>query len=557
VSQSVATGLLAPFASAGVLSSADLHVARRLGSIVGEADESVLLAAAFAVRGPRLGHVCVDLTAVSTTVTVEGDDEADLSALPWPSVESWLAAVAASPLVADRGPLHLEGTLLYLDRYWREERQVAADLLARVSTEDPVPSVVDKQQLAVATAASRLLTVIAGGPGTGKTTTIAKIIERLKTDAAASGSAEPLIALAAPTGKAAARLQEATGHKAMTLHRLLGYRPGKAARFKHDRSNRLPHDVVIVDETSMVSLTHMARLLEAVRPDARLVLVGDPDQLASVEAGAVLGDIVASELPDTVVLDKGYRFAGGIQLLAEAIKRGDPDEVISVLDAGHDDVVWIDADPTTATEAQLAPIRDAVVTAGTAVVEAARAGDGEAALAALGKFRLLCAHRRGPYGVTTWTARVESWLSDALGEHGPRRVWYPGQPLLFTTNDYGLRLFNGDTGVVIQKPDGSLRAVFERDGKLVELSPHRLDGLQTVHAMTIHRAQGSQFGLAAVVLPAAASQVVTRELLYTALTRPAQAVLVIGSREAINAAVAQPIGRASGLATRVRTSAGG
>ena len=533
--------VLAAFHEAGVLADADLHVARCLADIAGESDELAVLAAAFAVRAPRLGHVCSDLTTLSTTVTVETDDSFDVSTLPWPDANEWLATVRASSLSQDGGPLHLEGDLLYLDRYWREERQVANDLLSRASDE-AVTDDVDSQARAVETAATRRLTVIAGGPGTGKTTTVAKIIERLRAD-----NANVLIALAAPTGKAAARLQEATNHPASTLHRLLGWKPGNPSRFRHNRWNRLPHDVVIVDETSMVSLTQMARLLEAVRPDARVVLVGDPDQLASVEAGAVLGDIVASDLPNIVTLDRTYRFKGGIAQLAAATKAGDPDKVIDVLSAGHDDVIWLDVDPATASDSELAPIKDAVVEWGTTLTEAALRGDAEAALAALNQFRVLCAHRKGPYGVSTWTAKIESWLADALGPDGPRRGWYPGQPLLFTENDYGLRLFNGDTGVVAQTADGGLRAVFERDGTLLELSPHRLSSVQTVLAMTIHKAQGSQFGEAVFVVPPPASAMLTAELFFTAATRVRRRAVLVGSEHAVHKAVVAKVPRASGV----------
>ena len=309
----------------------------RLARFAGEADERVLLAAALAVRAPRLGHVYVDLATVRHTATVDVDVPVDLQTLPWPDPPAWVAALLGSPLVAngengpDVRPLRLIGSWLYLDRYWREERQVAADLAVRAehsfgrrrpgsAARRPGPAVPrrrterrgrpDRQRLAAAVAVLRPLTVVAGGPGTGKTTTVARILALLDEQAQAAGAPPPLVALTAPTGKAAARLEEAVhqeaatldvadelrsrllGTKASTLHRLLGWQPGNRSRFRHHRGNRLPHDVVVVDETSMVSLSQMAKLVEAVRPDARLVLVGDPQQLASVEAGAVLGDIV-------------------------------------------------------------------------------------------------------------------------------------------------------------------------------------------------------------------------------------------------------------------------
>jgi len=584
-----ADGPLRTFNEAGALSAADVHVALRLGRLGSESDERVLLAAAFAVRGPRLGHVCVDLASVRESVIVEGDVPVDLQGLPWPAVDEWVAAVAGSGLVAvgaDRDlhrPLRFVGSRLYLDRYWREEQQVARDLLARAGAE-----VVDEwlgrlfvsdgdvddelQRDASRVAATRHLAVVAGGPGTGKTTTVARILALLHAHADAVGAPPPLVALAAPTGKAAARLEEAVHDEARrmdvsdevrarllavsasTLHRLLGWKPRNRARFRHDRTNRLPHEVVIVDETSMVSLSLMARLLEAVRPTARLVLVGDPEQLASVEAGAVLGDVVgpaapgAPLSPSIVVLRRVHRFGGAIASLATAVQDGDASRVLDVLRAGHEDVTWVETDVASALAAELAVVRWTVVSAGSALTAAALAGDGRAALDALASFRLLCAHRRGPHGVSTWTAQIEEWLADAVEGFEPGTGWYPGRPLLFSENDYGLQLFNGDTGVVVARPEaGGVTAVFERRGQLVELSPHRLGGVDTVHAMTVHKAQGSQFGSVALLLPDPSSPILTRELLYTAVTRAQRRLIVAGTEDAIRAAVERPIARASGL----------
>ena len=435
--------------------------------------------------------------------------------------------------------------------------------------------------------ATRHLAVVAGGPGTGKTTTVARILALLHEHADATGAPAPLVALAAPTGKAAARLQEAVHEEAAalevspevrdrllavsasTLHRLLGWKPRNRARFRHDRANRLPHEVVIVDETSMVSLSLMARLLEAVRPTARLVLVGDPEQLASVEAGAVLGDVVgpasvaaappAAPLASSiVVLRRVHRFGGAIADLAMAVQRGDAPAALAILRAGSDDVAWTETDVVRASATDLAPVRDAVVAAGCEVTAAALAGDGPAALAALGRFRVLCAHRRGDHGVATWTSRIEQWLADSVEGFSPTDTWYPARPLLFTENDYGLQLFNGDTGVIVASgagagdgdgdpSTGGVRAVFERRGGIVELSPHRLAGVETVHAMTVHKAQGSQFDTVALLLPDPQSPILTRELLYTAITRARRRLLIAGTEDALTAAIERPIARASGL----------
>ena len=649
-----APGLLAAFNAAGVLSAADVHVALRFGRFAAEVDERVLLAAALAVRAPRLGHVHVDLATVRHTATVDVDVPVDLQALPWPDPPAWVAALLGSPLVAngedgpaDR-PLRMIGSWLYLDRYWREERQVATDLAVRAehsfgavdvavlragldrlfqSGESP-----DWQRLAAAVAVLRPLAVVAGGPGTGKTTTVARILALLDEQARAAGAPAPLVALTAPTGKAAARLEEAVHEeaaqldvaddvrarllatKASTLHRLLGWQPGNRSRFRHHRGNRLPHDVVVVDETSMVSLSQMAKLVEAVRLDARLVLVGDQQQLASVEAGAVLGDIVgpaadrllmtpaaraalaeatgetiddesdnAPEAPATatsaatgvplpeyggkgtpaagpdeaaaigdgiVVLRRVHRFGGGIAALADAVRRGDADATIAALStAGDDDVSWIPVDLAGegTTAATLAAVREAAVDAGVAIAEAAGAGDGRAALEALAGFRMLCAHRRGPYGVATWSAQVEAWLGAAVPGFAAGGAWYVGRPLLVTENDYTLGLYNGDTGVVVATGGDRRAAVFERRGQVLEFSLARLSAVETVHVMTIHKSQGSQFDTVAALLPDPDSPILTRELLYTAVTRARRRLLLAGTEEAIRAAVTRPVARSSGL----------
>lgn len=577
----VTDGLLAAFNAAGVLGPADVHAALRFGALCGEASDEVLLAAALAVRAPRFGHVFADLSSVVSTVTVEPESGVDVAALPWPAADAWIAAVGASPLVAEGGPLRLVGSALYLERYWVQEGELAADLAARNAAAPAVDEALladglgrlfsdPAQARAGEVAVRRGLSVVAGGPGTGKTTTVARIAALLIEQGAG------LIALAAPTGKAAARLEEAVHAeaaelnasadtraavgqlRAQTLHRLLGRRPDSRSRFRHGRDNRLPHDVVIVDETSMVSLSMMASLVAAVRPGSRLVLVGDPGQLTSVEAGAVLGDIVASSaLADgVVVLERVHRFEGGIAALATAIAAGDEDSVMDLLLAGLDDVVWVDVDAATASADDLAEVRSIAVAAAADVVGCAQAGDAAGALAALERFRLLCAHRRGPHGAMTWMWELERWLAEGVPGFDPGTEWYVGRPLLVTENDYGLKLYNGDTGVVIAVGDdaagpGQVQAAFVRGGEPVRFAPTRLGAVDTVYAMTIHKAQGSQFGTVAVVLPDAGSAMLTRELLYTAVTRARERVLLVGDEASVRAAVARSAGRASGLASRL------
>jgi exodeoxyribonuclease V alpha subunit len=635
------SGVLRAFNDAGVLVAADVHVAQVLGRLGLTDDEDVLLAAALAVRGPRLGHVCVDLATVAETASSDLEIPVDLRALPWPQPEAWLARLAASALVdGDHAPLELDGGLLYLRRYWNEERAIAADLLeragrpelpadeevlaeglARLFPEVPGPGSgdgssaarsrrgspdddgPDLQRLAAAAALVRPFAVIAGGPGTGKTTTIARVLARLDEQALASGSDPPGVALAAPTGKAAARLEEAVREEALrlpvspetrsrlaslrgtTLHRLLGPAPGNRTRFRRNKLNRLAADVVVIDETSMVSLSLMSHVVEALRPEARLILVGDPEQLASVEAGAVLGDLVgpasrglrmrpparaalgrvtAADVPaedppgrtpigdGIVVLRRVHRFGGGIARLAATIQAGDAEGAVGILSAGEPDLLWLPVDPTEAGAVDAASaVRAVAVDVGGEVIEAARAGAAVEAVEALSRFRVLCAHRRGAAGAETWMATVEGWLAAEITGFANRPLWYPGRPLLITANDYSLRLYNGDTGVVVSAGSGRVVAAFERGGEVVTVSPTRLAAVDTVYAMTVHKSQGSQFDTVAIVLPRPDSPVLTRELLYTAVTRARRTVMVVGTPESVVAAVERPIARSSGLGPRL------
>jgi exodeoxyribonuclease V alpha subunit len=571
-----ATGLLREFAVAGVLSAADVHVALRLSRLGSERSEPVLLAAALAVRGVRTGSVCVDLATVADSVVP--DEEAPAVALRWPA--DW-TALDRSPLIA-RGaaapwrPLRLVDGLLYLDRYWQQEQLVRRELDERAARPAPqvelasLPALFpgpapDRQRLAVAVAAGRWVSVLTGGPGTGKTHTVARLL-RLLSD---QPGPAVRIALAAPTGKAAARLQESVQQQAAavglpldltasTLHRLLGWRPDSRSRFRHHAGNHLPFDVVVVDESSMVPLTLMARLLEAVRPTARLVLVGDPDQLTPVEAGAVLSDLVHRPAPagaeaglpaglaagdldldhqeqqqlrnGVVRLRVPHRYGAAIGGLAEAVRAGDADRVLELL--ATEDALAL-SPGTGRLEAEVRAV-------GAELRAAATAGDAGGSLALLERHRLLCAHRHGPWGVAHWNDRIGRWTQAAPGE------WHPGQPLLVTANDYENSLYNGDTGVVVATGDG-LRAAFSRGSgpELVPLS--RLSAVTTAHALTVHRSQGSQYESVTVLLPPATSPLLTRELLYTAVTRASRRVQVIGTEEAVRAAVGRQVVRASGL----------
>ncbi|YAL83143.1 exodeoxyribonuclease V subunit alpha [Dermacoccaceae bacterium W4C1] len=561
-----ATGVLAEANAAGLLTAADVHTATRVARLVNEDEDAVLLALALVCQAARSGSTGLDLAA-----TIRED-----VAIAWPDPGDWLDTVRSSAAVA-AGVLRVEFDLVYFDRYHELEKQVAADITARAAAEAvPAPqeallsaglqrlfpgSEADiDQRSAARAAAERRLTVLTGGPGTGKTTTVAKVLALLAEQADQSGRTQR-VALAAPTAKAAARLQEAVAHaaeglspqdqqrigrpEASTLHRLLGWRPDATSRFRHHRGNRLPHDVVVVDEASMISLTLMARLTEAVRDDARLLIVGDSDQLASVDAGAVLADLVAGltqEHPGVVRLRTVHRFGGGIGDLAAAIREGDADAALEVLHAGTDDVRFV-ADPQ--------ELRGELVEHAVQLRQFGVDGDGPSALALLRQQRLLAAHRTGPYGVSAWNRLIEQWVSEETGE----RFWtpmYPGRPVLVTANDYANGLLNGDTGIVVRRGDGALRAYLDSaTGQAQEVPAARLSQVETMHAMTVHKAQGSQADHVTVLLPEADSPLLTRELIYTGVTRAQKRVTVVGTDEVVRAAIDRRVQRATGLARRL------
>ncbi len=614
----IAGGLVGRFDAAGVLGVADVQAAQQLAFLGGADDPRIALAIALAVRGVRTGSVCVDLAHVHEAVFEADESTVDVSALPWPSVDEWIAALSSSPLVAlgpdgpAGRPLRLVGTLLYLERYWRDEQVVRTDVALRRSaplvTDDPgrvaevvarvfprvegpgglAPGEPDAQLAAAATAAATRLCVLSGGPGTGKTATVARILVALT-------MLDPglHIGLAAPTGKAAARMTEAVrsalagidaipqpvldrlaGLRAGTVHALLGWRPDSTTRFAHDRWHPLPHDLVVVDEMSMVSLSLMARLLEATRPDARLLLVGDPDQLASVEAGAVFADIGALARaedptgtsatrtalealvppvdrpvlarPGLVDLRHTWRFGGAIAELAAGIRAGDVDGVLGLLDRLGDgaNVAFHPAGPHPR-DTGYADLRARVRAWGDDLADRCAHADGPGALAVVSRHRVLCVHRRGPAGVETWNRVLRGWLGRAGTD--PMGI---GEPLMATRQDRALRVFNGDIGAVLATPSGPRLALAGVGDDIRLLAPMQLSGLVATYASTVHKAQGSQFDQVSVILPDAGSPLLTRELLYTAVTRASGLVHLYGSREAIVRAVSRPANRASGLARR-------
>ena len=561
---------LQPWREAGVLDAAEVHIASSLASRVGESRPHVVLALALAVAAPRSGHVALDPehareSAMREAERVDDDARATVAALAWPvETAAWLREVQDSPLAPD--VLRVEHGLIYLRRFHDLEISVADRLIALASEPTSAPEAIDDlsermhlddgQRQAVRTCLASRLGVLVGGPGTGKTRTVATILAALLRDE----NAAPRIALAAPTGKAAARMGESIANAAAlletsdpdladsmrqvrpsTVHRLLGVRRGSAA-FRHNASDPLHHDVVIIDEASMMSLPLSASLLEALSASTRLILVGDPDQLASVEAGSVLADLVAARGPISscvAELTANHRFDAGSAIgeLAAAVRRGDVEGTRRALDTGGG--ASLHSSGSTA--------RSIVEPVALAMRQAALAGDQTLAAEQLDSVRVLCAHRRGPAGVARWNSLVESWLGDVRPFSD-----YAGRPVMVTVNDAPRRLFNGDIGVVVEQPETGALEVVIPDGESIRHVPRvHLGRVETVHALTIHKSQGSEFDRVVVVLPSADSLLATRELLYTAITRARSSVTLIGSLDAVLAAVSRPTRRASGLRARL------
>lgn len=479
------------------------------------------------------------------------------------------AILGRSRLVSISGatPLILAHDRLYLHRYFCYELRLAEQLKRFAGREHSYPHAKemvddcfepdtgepDWQKKAAEVALQKSLCIISGGPGTGKTTTVVKILGLLLQAA----GIDLRIALAAPTGKAAMRLQESVAESmdgldfpkeivekipvgASTLHRLLGVRRN-SPQFRHNADNRLPWDVIVVDEASMVDLAMMSKVVDALRPEARFILLGDKDQLASVEAGAVLPDCIRSLPANTVELQKSYRFDTGIKTLALAIKGGDGEEAWSVLsDEKFDNVSLLRNSYFSYIGEKYSAYMDRVYRVDTlGMREVFRAFAG---------FQVLCSTRHGRRGVNGVNAGIEKYLK-IKGYDCSSDRWYAGRPILITANDYSLNLFNGDIGICLPDPeDGCMKVWFERgDGRLKSCLPYRIPSCETVYAMTIHKSQGSEFREVVVILPEDESRLLSRQLVYTAVTRAKEIVQVVASKKILVYALQSDYPRYSGL----------
>ena len=597
---------------AGYFLPIDVHFARLMNRLAGKDSHGVALAAALVSRAAREGNVCFDLSAVAGKKLPEEDGATPV--LTCPDRVEWSAHLSESSVVGTPGefrPLILDKDgRFYLYRYWEYQDKLARSIRDRLALEpetvdesllreglnrlfpDVEPSGISWQRIAAYTAVTKRFCIISGGPGTGKTVTVARILGLLIEQARAK---RLRMALAAPTGKAAARLTEvierarttmacseevkkALPSNASTIHRLLGAIP-HSPYFRHDEFNPLHVDVVVVDEASMVDLSLMAKLIQAIPRQSRLILLGDKDQLASVEAGSVLGDVCdvgrshgfsrdfrdgikritgftiedgADDADETgmrdcmVDLQRSYRFnpGSGISRVSAAVNRGDGETASELLITScFGDIRWNELPSPRQLSAFLTPH---VIKGFRGYLET---DDPDVALRRFNEFRILCALREGPYGVGFINRLVETILreQDLIS---PERTWYPGRPIMIIRNDYALRLFNGDVGLVLPDHDsgGETRVFFPAvDGVIRKFHPLRLPEQETVYAMTVHKSQGSEFNNVLMILPDRLSPVLTRELIYTGITRARETVTVSGVESVFRSAVKRRIERASGL----------
>jgi exodeoxyribonuclease V alpha subunit len=593
----------------GIFSGLDVHFADFMGKVSGTSLLSLRLAAALVSRSTREGHICLDLAA---TAGEKLGDAGDLEAgMVCPELALWKKELLEQKVVGTPGdykPLVLDDKhRLYLYRYWDYQEKLAGLIRSRVVEKDaPVDRVllnqglskafpssnekdVDWQKVAACAAAFRRFLVISGGPGTGKTTTVARIMALLIEQTRPN----PVrIALVSPTGKGASRLQQAIKdvkaaldfpedvkaaipEEASTIHRLLGSIPD-SPYFRHNATKKLPVDVLVVDEASMVDLALLSKLIQALPVESRLILLGDKDQLASVEAGAVLGDICGRgrlnrfssafcekvgqvtgkkihpgkeggpPIKDCVVqLTKNYRFGpeSGIAALSRAVNAGEAHSAEGCFNEGrYKDMAWVNLPRPEMLGAALK--RSSLEEYRTGL----RSQDPVEVFQHFERFRILCALREGPYGVSAVNRMIQNMLREERWIQTGGR-WYEGQPLMITRNDYHLKLYNGDIGVVLADgPGKTLKAFFQApDGTLRKFHPARLPEHETVYAMTVHKSQGSEFDRVLLLLPDRESPVLTRELLYTGITRARKRVEIWGRMPVFKQAVSRRTERASGL----------
>ncbi|MDR3090404.1 MAG: exodeoxyribonuclease V subunit alpha [Desulfobulbaceae bacterium] len=485
------------------------------------------------------------------------------SCLPLTARQAKIALASGCADASAALPLTMFAGNLYLTRYFRYEKQLAEQCLGRLAGDTSwqentlfarlLPESDSGQRQAGVISLTKKLCLITGGPGVGKTATVVKIIALLLERFGLSIQ----IALCAPTGKAAMRLKEsilssldslplppeivaAIPRQSFTLHRLLGAR-GRSPYFRHNHDNPLSYDVVVVDEASMVDLALMSKLADALKPSARLILLGDPHQLASVESGAVFAEMLAGLPRSRADLTKNYRFNPGIGELAQAIRQGDAEAAWAVLrdEKRPRAVLTARRDIDALIAARIATYLEVIgqfPAVGIAVV-----------FAAFRRFQTLCATREGENGVAGVNERALRLLR-RKGHAVGRNPWYSGRPVLLRRNDFSLGLYNGDIGICLSDESGEFMVWFEGDGGFRPLPPWRLPEHDTAWAMTIHKSQGSECAEVLLILPETDTPVLSRELLYTGVTRARDQIRLVINRETLRLALSRPVLRASGLA---------
>ncbi len=583
--------------AADALSALDVQLARTLCELAGETRASVQLAIALVSHQVERGHVCLSLPALALApLSLWPAETVDPELCAWPALETWLAELRSSPLLGSPEqltPLVLDhADRLYLRRHFSYERALSAELLRRIAEPDRVlaegtlqaglarlfgDDASDLQRKAGELALRRSLCVISGGPGTGKTATVVKILALVIEQALHAGGGLPRMHLLAPTGKAAARVREsiqnakarlacsdvvraAIPEEAATIHRALQQVTRSYSREPSEAPPELATDLVLVDEASMVDLALMARLFAVVPKQARVILLGDKHQLASVEAGAVLGDICgagksAAQLTHAPVVHllRSYRYAAdsGIGELARAINDGDAARALDVLRSKHHPDVELC--PPARGPGLSARLRSDVIAGYTPCLSAS---DPREALTLFERFRVLCAHRTGSRGVAGLNAQLLRLFLER-GLLTPAAMHFVHAPILVTENDYSSRLWNGDVGMLVQTTaDSPLMAAFPPSGAVSGAADNavrkiglaRLPLHECALAMSIHKSQGSEVDEVAIVLPLERSAVLTRELLYTAVTRAKKRVVIHASEALVKAAIETSVARSSGLA---------
>ncbi len=550
---------LTPLYEQGFFSHLDFYFARSMKDLFVETDSIVIASCALASRLLTRGHVCVDLERMSGTC--QDVDDTGAMVFRYPDMNSWVTALNASAMVSTRSdaPMVLDSeNRLYLSRYFDFQNRLTANICARLSqpaeSVDPVKLEQllgrifsrhtkgdEQQKQAVKNALLNHFSIITGGPGTGKTFVTRAIKQICLKMAAAQKREEPIIICAAPTGKAASRME-----KGRTIHAVLKPK-SHGTGFQFHRDNLLQADMVIIDESSMIDMVLLTRLLEAIPLTARIVLIGDSHQLASVQAGSVFSDICRTSTMEPHIHELVYNFRSrgksGIEALATAINKNDPDTVEKILAGpGSGDVTFIQPDNEQSIETVITPY----VVDGYGPMQNT---EGRAALGLLDSFRILSAHNSGEYGTLQINHLCEKILR-SLGNFDISKRLYK-KIIMVKFNDYHKELFNGDTGLVFESDRGHTATFLTVDNLVRTFRVTDLPQHDTAFCITVHKSQGSEFGTVLLVIPDRLSPVVTRQLLYTGVTRAKDRVIILGQMAVIKAALAQDTTRHSGIASRL------